>query len=74
MQSTTGFGRSSAEAISRTLTSSEKYRVHGLIRRGYKVTAEKNGEKEIDFIARKGASAIYVQVTYLLESKNTIER
>ena len=30
-------------------------------------------EKEIDFIARKNTSKIYIQVTYLLESQNTIE-
>ena len=45
-----------------------------LIRRGYKVTVGRNGEKEIDFIARKNTSKIYIQVTYLLESQNTIER
>lgn len=31
-------------------------------------------KKRKNFIARKGASVIYVQVTYLLESKSTIER
>lgn len=41
--------------------------------KGIQGHSRKNREKEIDFIARKGASAIYVQVTYLLESKNTIE-
>lgn len=45
--------------------------------KGIQGHSRKNGEKKIDFIARKGASAIYVQVTYLLEylleSKNTIE-
>lgn len=45
-----------------------------LIRRGYRVTVGRNGKKEIDFIARKNTSKIYVQVTYLLESQNTIER
>lgn len=45
-----------------------------LIRRGYRVTVGRNGEKEIDFIARKNTSKIYIQVTYLLESQNTIER
>lgn len=45
-----------------------------LIRRGYKVTVGRNGEKEIDFIARKNTSKIYIQVTYLLESQNTIKR
>ena len=45
-----------------------------LLQRGYKVTVGKNGEKEIDFIARKDNSKIYVQVSYLLASQKTIER
>lgn len=45
-----------------------------LIRRGYNVTIGKYGEKEIDFIASKNSSKIYIQVAYLLSSNETIER
>lgn len=45
-----------------------------LLRRGWNVTVGKNGEKEIDFIARRGAEKIYVQVTYLLANAQTADR
>lgn len=45
-----------------------------LLRRGYKVTVGKAGEKEIDFIAEKQIQKLYVQVTYLLASEETIQR
>lgn len=45
-----------------------------LKRRGYKVYVGKLGVKEIDFIAEKGTSKIYVQVAYLLPEKATIDR
>ena len=45
-----------------------------LIRRGYTVTIGKAGEKEVDFVAQSGNEKIYVQVAYLLSSKETIER
>lgn len=45
-----------------------------LLRRGYKVTVGKAGEKEIDFIAEKQAQKLYVQVAYLLASEETIQR
>lgn len=45
-----------------------------LLRRGYKVTVGKAGEKEIDFIAEKQAEKLYVQVAYLLASEETIQR
>ena len=45
-----------------------------LLRRGYKVTVGKSGEKEIDFIAEKQAQKLYVQVAYLLASEETIRR
>lgn len=45
-----------------------------LIRRGYDVTIGKAGEKEIDFIAAKNGNRIYVQVTYMLASEDTIAR
>lgn len=45
-----------------------------LLRRGYKVTVGKTGEKEIDFVCDKHGEKIYVQVTYLLASEDTIKR
>ena len=45
-----------------------------LKRRDYKVYIGKLKTKEIDFIAEKGNTKIYVQVTYLLTEESTIER
>ena len=45
-----------------------------LLRRGYKVTVGRNGEKEIDFIATKNGEKLYVQVCYLLADEKTAER
>lgn len=45
-----------------------------LLRRGYKVTVGKAGEKEIDFIAEKQMQKLYVQVAYLLASEEIIQR
>ena len=45
-----------------------------LLRRGYKVTVGKQVDKEIDFIAEKQTQKLYVQVSYLLASEETIER
>lgn len=45
-----------------------------LKRRGYDVTVGKAGDKEIDFVAQRQSERIYIQVTYLLASKETIER
>ncbi len=45
-----------------------------LLRRGYKVTVGKAGEKEIDFIAEKQTQKLYIQVAYLLASEETIQR
>ena len=45
-----------------------------LLRRGYKVTVGKTGKKEIDFVCDKRGEKLYVQVTYLLASEDTIKR
>ena len=45
-----------------------------LLRRGYHVTVGKAGEKEIDFVCDKQGQKLYVQVTYLLASPETIQR
>jgi predicted AAA+ superfamily ATPase len=45
-----------------------------LLRRGYQISVGKNHNQEIDFVATLGNEKIYVQVTYLLASEETIER
>ncbi len=45
-----------------------------LLRRGYNVTVGKTGEKEIDFVCSKRGEKLYVQVTYLLATEETIRR
>ena len=45
-----------------------------LLRRGYKVTVGRNGDKEIDFVATKNGEKLYVQVCYLLADDRTVER
>lgn len=45
-----------------------------LLRRGYQVSVGKVGECEIDFVAEKSAEKLYVQVSYLLASEETIGR
>jgi predicted AAA+ superfamily ATPase len=45
-----------------------------LKRRGYTVFVGKLGSHEIDFVAEKNGSKIYVQVAYKLESETTVER
>lgn len=45
-----------------------------LLRRGYHVTVGKVGDKEIDFVCTDKKEKIYIQVTYLLASENTITR
>lgn len=45
-----------------------------LLRRGYEVTVGRIGDKEIDFVCNKRGEKLYVQVTYLLASEDTIQR
>ena len=45
-----------------------------LLREGYDVTVGKIGDFEIDFVAKKHKSKVYIQVTYSLSSDETIER
>jgi predicted AAA+ superfamily ATPase len=45
-----------------------------MLRRGYKVTVGKLGEKAIDFICMRSDKKLYIQVCYLLASKETIDR
>lgn len=45
-----------------------------LVRLGYRVYVGQMQKAEIDFVAEKSGSTIYVQVTYLLASQETIDR
>jgi len=45
-----------------------------LLRRGYRVRIGKNNNNEIDFVASLENEKIYVQVTYLLATEETVER
>ena len=44
------------------------------LRRGYKITVGKTGAQEIDFICEKKTQRLYIQVSYLLASEDTITR
>ena len=45
-----------------------------LLRRGYNVRVGKNNKNEIDFVAVFGKEKIYIQVTYILVTDETVER
>ena len=45
-----------------------------LLRRGYKVSTGRVGNKEIDFIGKRVEECVYIQVCYLLAGEETIER
>ena len=45
-----------------------------LLRRGYIVTVGKAGEKEVDFVCSRQDQKLYIQVTYLLATEETIQR
>lgn len=44
------------------------------LRRGYSVTVGKVGEREIDFVCERHGEKCYIQVTYLLAVKETVQR
>jgi predicted AAA+ superfamily ATPase len=44
------------------------------LRRGWKITIGKTNNYEVDFVCRKHKQTVYVQVSYLLENEETIER
>lgn len=45
-----------------------------LLRRGYSVTVGRVGTKEVDFVCQLQDQKLYIQVTYLLASEETIQR
>jgi len=45
-----------------------------LLRRDYKVTVGRTGDKKIDFVCDKSGEKLYVQVAYLLASDETVQR
>lgn len=45
-----------------------------LLRRGYKVYVGRVDQREVDFVCEKGGERLYIQVTYLLASDESIER
>ena len=45
-----------------------------LLRRGYQVSVGRQDAGEVDFVAQNGADRLYVQVSYLLATDETIER
>ena len=45
-----------------------------LLRRGYRVTVGRNGDKEVDFVCDKQGERLYIQVAYILAEQSTIER
>lgn len=45
-----------------------------IVRKGYSVTIGKIKSLEVDFVVEKQGELIYVQVSYMLAGKSTIER
>ncbi len=45
-----------------------------LKKRGYKISIGQLGESEVDFIVEKEDTKVYLQITYLLSSQETMER
>ena len=48
--------------------------LHHLVAAGYEVKVGKSGEKEIDFVCKKRGELTYIQVCYILNNENTIQR
>lgn len=45
-----------------------------LLRRGFSLTVGRIGSREVDFVARRGETKLYVQVAYLLATPDVVER
>lgn len=45
-----------------------------MLRRGYTVTVGKSADREVDFVGEKKDQKLYIQVTYLLASEDTVNR
>ena len=45
-----------------------------LLRRGYTVTVGRLGRSEVDLVAKQGKDTLYIQVSYLLASEDTVQR
>ncbi len=45
-----------------------------MLRRGYRVSVGVFGTQEIDFVAEGPSGRLYIQICYLLESPETLER
>ena len=45
-----------------------------LLTRGYEITIGKVDNLEVDFVCKKDGEIIYIQVSYILASEETIER
>jgi len=45
-----------------------------LLRRGYQVRVGKAGDREIDFVGVRANEKLYIQVTYILATEETVER
>ena len=45
-----------------------------ILRRGYEVTVGRAGDKEVDFVCHRQGEKLYVQVSYLLASEETVKR
>lgn len=67
----TARGFSNATAIDQVL---ENVVFIELLRRGYRVSVGKVGDRGVDFIAEKGESREYYQVAYLLATQDTVDR
>ena len=67
-------GRAQKKTITRHAAVIIEAKYLELLRRGYEVTVGRTGDKEIDFVCDKRGEKLYVQVTYLLASEETVNR